>query len=196
MNSTTITHKRSRHMAELLTGYKIVPMFDHNKVKNHLQCFTLKMHKDTNKLFLSKKIVTYFKLTPTKGLCLKLAVYFASRCLLIQSHRAMLQAKLQSIPGVRIVACNSKIVFSWECCYTKSIWKLDKGEVISICFLPLPPCSSTVELHIGFSRVRPELYSLPLTLYSGSTLFSDTANCAESTQEIPTRTTGTARIST
>lgn len=57
---------------------------------------------DTNKLFLSKKseifkkIVSYFKLIPTKGFCLKFGVYFASECLLIQSHKAMLQAKLES----------------------------------------------------------------------------------------------------
>lgn len=67
-------------MAELLTGYKIVPTFVHRKVQNHLRCFTLKMHKDTNKLFLSKKIVTYFKSIPTKGFCLKLAILPPSAC--------------------------------------------------------------------------------------------------------------------
>lgn len=180
--------------------YKIVPTFVHSKVKNHLHSFTLKTHRDTNKLgFFQKKNCFLFQINTHQNLLPKTSCLFCLRVLadtITQSH-APDEAAKSRIPGVRTAAHNSRAVLPWECCYPKSRWKLHNAEVVSMCSLPLPPCSTTAELHVGFTRVKQELCSPSSALFSGSTPLSDMAAAVQyPPRKIPTRTIGTARIVT
>lgn len=138
------------------------------------------MHKDTNKLLLCKNIVTYFKLIPTKGFCLELVVYFASECLLIQSHKATLQAKLQSIPGIGLQHRIQRLCFLRNVAVPKACGNFTMVKSYLFVFLHFLHCRAAHWIFQGQARA---LQPPPGPVQRIHPVIWHSQNCAESTQE-------------
>lgn len=131
-------------------------------------------HTKTQMNFFFQKKCYLFQINTHQRLLPKISSLFCLRVLadtITQSHAPGKAAK-SSIPGVGIAADNSEVALLGM---LLSLKEVETSLLWSFCFLPLPPCSTSAELHIGFPRVGQGLCSPHPAPCSGSTPSSDTA---------------------